>query len=176
MKLNILSDIHLENIKTFELPLDCSDQCLILAGDIGYPKSPEYMNFIQKCSSAFKYVIIITGNHEYYHEYVHEIDNYIEKEIVPKLKKSSKVWMVDATLRDLSGTATLTQQDSLLVSKKLSDAGKIFQKIASSTLKEIESNKELNLVINVYNNTMVRKGQRISNTNKRKYKKNSCVQ
>lgn len=86
MKLNILSDIHLENIKAFDLPPDCSDQCLILAGDIGYPKSPEYMHFIQKCSYAFKYVIIITGNHEYYHEYVHEIDNYIEKEIVPKFK------------------------------------------------------------------------------------------
>jgi hypothetical protein len=88
------------------------------------------------------------------------------KDIVSKIRPSSKVWMQDATLKDLSGTATLTQQDSLLVSKKLSDAGKIFQKIASNTLKEIESNKELNLVINVYNNTMVRKGQRIANTKK----------
>jgi len=88
------------------------------------------------------------------------------KDIVSKIKSSPKVWMQDATLKDLSGTATLTQKDSLLVSKKISDAGKIFQKIASSTLKEIESNKELNLVINVYNNTMVRKGQRISNTKK----------
>ena len=86
------------------------------------------------------------------------------KEIVPKLKKSSKVWMVDATLRDLSGTATLTAQDSLDISKKLSDAGKIFKKIASGALKEIEKNKELNLIINVYNNTKVREGQRISNT------------
>jgi hypothetical protein len=74
--------------------------------------------------------------------------------------------MQDATLNDLSGTATLTKEDSLLVSKKLSDAGKIFQKIAGKTLKEIESNKELNLVINVYNNTMVRKGQRITDTSK----------
>jgi hypothetical protein len=88
------------------------------------------------------------------------------KDIVSKIKSSPKVWMQDATLKDLSGTATLTQKDSLLVSKNLSDAGKIFQKIASSTLKEIEQNKELNLVINVYNNTMVRKGQRISNTKK----------
>ena len=88
------------------------------------------------------------------------------KDIVSKIKSSPKVWMQDATLKDLSGTATLTQKDSLLVSKKLSDAGKIFQKIASNTLKEIEQNKELNLVINVYNNTMVRKGQRISNTKK----------
>ena len=88
------------------------------------------------------------------------------KDIVSKIKSSPKVWMQDATLKDLSGTATLTQKDSLLVSKNLSEAGKIFQKIASNTLKQIESNKELNLVINVYNNTMVRKGQRISNTKK----------
>jgi len=86
------------------------------------------------------------------------------KDIVPKLKKSSKVWMVDATLKDLSGTATLTAKDSLEVSKKLSDAGKIFRKISSGVLKEIESNKELNLIINVYNNTKVREGQRITNT------------
>ena len=86
------------------------------------------------------------------------------KDIVPKLKKSSKVWMVDATLRDLSGTATLTAKDSLEISKKLSDAGKIFKKISSGVLKEIESNKELNLIINVYNNTKVREGQRITNT------------
>src|SRR6056300_1949266 len=88
------------------------------------------------------------------------------KDIVSKIKPSSKVWMQDATLKDLSGTATLTQKDSLLVSKKISDAGKIFKKISASTLKEIESNKELNLIINVYNNRMVREGQRIINTKK----------
>jgi hypothetical protein len=88
------------------------------------------------------------------------------KDITSKLKSSPNVWQVDATLKDLSGTATLTQKDSLSVSKKLSDAGKIFKKISASTLKEIESNKELNLIINVYNNRMVREGQRITNTKK----------
>jgi len=88
------------------------------------------------------------------------------REIVSKLKPSKDVWMQDATLHDLSGTATLTAKDSLQVSRNLSEAGKIFRTIASSTLKEIEKNKELNLVINVYNNTLVRKGQRIQNTRK----------
>ena len=87
-------------------------------------------------------------------------------EIASKLKQSKNVWMVDATLRDLSGTATLTKEDTLEISKKLSDAGRIFQKIKSSTLKEIENNKELNLVLNVYNNLKVRKGQRITDTKK----------
>ena len=88
------------------------------------------------------------------------------KEIVPKLKPSKNVWMVDATLPDLSGTATLTAKETLVLSKKLSDAGKIFRTIQSSTLKEIESNKELNLIINIYNNRMVRAGQRVKNTKK----------
>ena len=88
------------------------------------------------------------------------------KEIVPKLNSSSDVWMVDATLPDLSGTATLTAKETAALSSRLSMAGKIFRTISSKTLKEIESNKELNLIINIYNNKKVRKGQRISNTRK----------
>ena len=87
-------------------------------------------------------------------------------DIVGKLKKSSKVWMVNADLDDLSGNATFTKSDNLKVTKLLSEAGKLFQKIQAGVLKELEQNKELNLVINVYNNTMVRKGQRIKNERK----------
>jgi len=88
------------------------------------------------------------------------------REIVPKLKKSKSVWMQDATLPDLSGTVTLTRSETDLINKKLSAAGKVFKQIASSTLKEIESNKELNGLINIYNNTKVREGQRITDTKK----------
>ena len=86
------------------------------------------------------------------------------REIVPKLRKSKSVWMVDATLPDLSGTATLTADETELVTKNLSEAGKLFKQIAASTLKEIEQNKELNMLINVYNNKKVRDGQRITDT------------
>jgi len=85
-------------------------------------------------------------------------------DIVGKLKKSSKVWMVNAELEDKSGKATFTQKENLQVTKLLSEAGKMFQKIQSGVLRELEKNKELNLIINVYNNTMVRKGQRIKDT------------
>ena len=88
------------------------------------------------------------------------------REIVPKLKSSSSVWMQDATLPDISGTATFTAKETEEVTKKLSAAGKLFRQISSSTLKEIESNKELNLIINVYNNRKVRGGQRITDTKK----------
>ena len=88
------------------------------------------------------------------------------KEIVNKLKPSKDVWMQDATLDDLSGTATLTKKETENLNKKLSEAGKIFRTISASTLKTIEGNKELNLMINVYNNTKVRSGQRITDTKK----------
>ncbi len=88
------------------------------------------------------------------------------REIVSKLKPSKNVWMQDATLDDLSGTATLTKKETDNLNKKLSEAGKIFRTISSSTLKSIEGNKELNLMINVYNNTKVRDGQRITDTKK----------
>ena len=88
------------------------------------------------------------------------------KEISSKLKQSSKVWMQDATLDDLSGTATLTAKETAELNKKLSEAGKIFRTISSSTLKTIEGNKELNLMINVYNNTKVRAGQKVTDTKK----------
>ena len=88
------------------------------------------------------------------------------REIVPKLKQSKSVWMQDATLPDLSGTATLTAKETEQVNKNLSAAGKIFQKIASTTLKEIEQNEELNMIINVYNNRKVREGQRVTDTKK----------
>ena len=86
------------------------------------------------------------------------------RDIVGKLKRTKDVWMDDATLKDVSGTATLTASETSMLNSNLSNAGKIFQKIASKSLKEIEQNKELNLVINVYNNREVRKGQRITNT------------
>ena len=88
------------------------------------------------------------------------------KEIVPKLKKSKDVWMVDATLPDLSGTATFTSSETEEVTRHLSQAGKTFKQISGSTLKEIESNKELNLVINTFNNTKVRANERIKDTKK----------
>ena len=84
--------------------------------------------------------------------------------ITSKIKKSSDVWMQDATLPDISGSATMTEAETAEVTGYLSDAGKMFRKISGSTLKELEDNTELNLIINVYNNTKVREGTRITNT------------
>lgn len=68
MKLLYLSDIHLEFKKNFSKLKneDYSNTTLALLGDIGYPDSLLYKNFIKHCSETFKNVIVITGNHEYY--------------------------------------------------------------------------------------------------------------
>lgn len=63
-----LSDIHLEFYKRnlpFGIDLKRGD-ILCLAGDIGDPESDLYSTFLAYCSPLFKYVFIITGNHEYY--------------------------------------------------------------------------------------------------------------
>lgn len=83
-----------------------------------------------------------------------------------EFKASRDVWFQDATLRDLSGTATLTKKDTDEVTKALSEAGKIFRKIAGSTLREIEGNATLAQTIETYNNTFVRKQEVIKDTKK----------
>lgn len=80
------------------------------------------------------------------------------------LKKKKTVWYQDANYRDMSGTATFTSKDTEEVTASLSKAGKIFSKISSSVLKDISSNSELSRKIEQFNNTLVRKGERITNT------------
>ena len=80
------------------------------------------------------------------------------------LKKIPTVWMQDAMLKDLSGTATLTEKETEEITDLLSEAGKIFQKISGSTLREIESNQEFARMIETFNNTFVRRGEKIENT------------
>ena len=56
------------------------------------------------------------------------------------LKKVPSVWFRDAYLQDLAGKVTLNKKETLIINKALSDAGKLFQKVATSTLREIENN------------------------------------
>lgn len=76
---------------------------------------------------------------------------------VAGLKKSRKVWSQDAMLRDVS-VATMNASQTKAVDGHLSRAGKLFQKIAASTLRTLESHPELPRLIEQYNNTFVRKG------------------
>ena len=83
---------------------------------------------------------------------------------VSKFKSSVNVWSQDAMLRDVSG-ATMNKKETAEVTKHLSDAGKIFNKISGSTLRELEGNQDLATLIEQYNNTFVRAQTVIKNTN-----------
>ena len=76
---------------------------------------------------------------------------------VAGLKKSRKVWSQDAMLRDVS-VATMSAAETKAVDGYLSTAGRLFQKISSSTLRELGAKPELQQLIEQFNNTFVRKG------------------
>jgi len=82
---------------------------------------------------------------------------------VSALKKNKNVWSQDAMLRDLT-KYTMSGKETDEVTGYLSEAGKIFNKISGSTLRQLESNKQLAQHIETYNNTFVRKGTVIGNT------------
>ena len=75
-----------------------------------------------------------------------------------KLKKSKNVWAQDAKLRDMT-QFTMSKKDTEEVNEYLSKAGFIFNKIAGSTLRQLENNRELAVMIETHSNRYVRAGQ-----------------
>lgn len=70
MKIQIISDIHLDRNgiiadERYSSVLYPSGEILVLLGDIAPIMSDNYRYFIDFCSSRFRYVIIVLGNHEY---------------------------------------------------------------------------------------------------------------
>jgi hypothetical protein len=82
---------------------------------------------------------------------------------VSKFKKSKNVWSQDAMLRDLT-RVTMSKKDTEIVNEYLSKAGFLFNKIAGSTLRQLESNDELPRLIEQFNNKYVRKGEVIGDS------------
>jgi len=82
---------------------------------------------------------------------------------VDKLRKSKNVWSQDAMLRDMTNF-TMSKKDTEEVNEYLKQAGKLFNQIAGSTLRELEQNQALARLIEQFNNTYVRKGQVVTNT------------
>lgn len=80
---------------------------------------------------------------------------------VETFKKTSKVWAVSAGVKDVGGRANLTSKETQQVTKALSDAGKLFQSIGRGVLTLISSDTELNTIVNTYNNTYIRRAERM---------------
>lgn len=83
---------------------------------------------------------------------------------VSKFRNSVNVWSQDAMLTDAT-KATMTKKETTEVNQLLSKCGLIFNKISGTTLRELEGNQDLAKLIEQYNNTFVRKGTVIPNTN-----------
>ena len=82
---------------------------------------------------------------------------------VSKFKSSRAVWSQDAMLRDLTNV-TMSKSDTEKVNEYLSQAGKLFNQIAGSTLRSLEKQDELPKLIEQFNNKYVRKGQVVGDT------------
>ena len=65
---------------------------------------------------------------------------------------------------DISGLATLSKKDTDEITKHISNAGKIFQKIASNTLNDVAADPDINLYINTFRNTKVRAQEEVTDS------------
>ena len=79
------------------------------------------------------------------------------------LKQTSSVFSTDANLKDMTGF-TMSKSDTEQVTSYLSQAGKLFNQVAGSTLRQLEGNQQLAQMIETFNNTYVRQGTVITDT------------
>lgn len=77
---------------------------------------------------------------------------------VNRLRKSPNVWSQDAMLKNVM-SATMNKKDTDTVNEYLSEIGRVFNRIAGSTLRQLEANKDLAQHIEQHSNTFVRAGQ-----------------
>jgi len=88
---------------------------------------------------------------------------------ISSLKKSSSVWMDDATYKDTSGKATFTAAETEKITGVLSQVGSTFQKINSGQLNSFLKLQEsmtgalAGASLKTYNNSKVRAGEKITN-------------
>ena len=82
---------------------------------------------------------------------------------ISQFKKSKHIWSQDAMLRDMTNM-TMTEAETDEVNEYLSAAGRIFNRIAGSTLRELEANQILAQHIETFNNSFVRTGTIVTDT------------
>ena len=83
---------------------------------------------------------------------------------IGRLKPTKDIWFRDASFVNASGTATFTEAETKQITNILSQAGKTLQKINSLVLNRLSVNDKILGEIKIFNNQMVRQGQKIRNT------------
>ena len=85
------------------------------------------------------------------------------KDVIGSLTQNPNVWMTGVDYHDVSGKASMTQEETDQVTTILSEAGKIFQKLDAKTLNYINSDADLIERIKTFNNSKVRQQLKITN-------------
>jgi predicted phosphodiesterase len=109
MLIQYISDIHIEFYNNYrKIPkITPNSEILVLAGDIGYPSSSLYAEFLIDMNSKFKKIFLLAGNHEYYNLGKNK-DNGMEK-INSKIKeiisynKLNNITFLDNSYEDYNG-------------------------------------------------------------------------
>jgi hypothetical protein len=83
---------------------------------------------------------------------------------IGRLTSTKDVWFRDASFTDASGSATFTEKETKDITYILSMAGRTFQSINSLVLNRISSSETILTYIKTFNNTKVREGTKITNT------------
>lgn len=83
---------------------------------------------------------------------------------IGNLSTTKDVWFRDASFVDVSGSATFTEQETKKVTEILSEAGKVFNTINPIVLNRIGISDTILMQIKTFNNTKIRSGEQIKNT------------
>lgn len=76
-------------------------------------------------------------------------------------KTSPKVWLQDATYTSEEGYGNFTKAEASEMDRILSMAGKLFKSTSSSTFKLLSTDPEFNMMVNTFNNSIVRAGKTV---------------
>jgi predicted phosphodiesterase len=79
MKFQVLSDLHLKPNDNFKLNITAP--FLILAGDIGYPFTSIFWQFIEYVNSKYVHIYFVPGNHEFYGHSIETVDNFLRNSL-----------------------------------------------------------------------------------------------
>ena len=101
LKIQVISDIHLEFIENYKFDeiVKPSAPNLAICGDLGLPYLDSYETFLSKCSENFINVFLISGNHEYYQwkrqdKEIFTMDE-VDKEIELIVKKFKNIYFLN---------------------------------------------------------------------------------
>lgn len=105
MKINLMSDLHLEFIQNENDIMDVgSGDVLLLCGDILVSKYVEkskiYNKFLSECSKNYEKVLYIFGNHEYYGGDIVQVDAWLPNYISEKFNNITVLNGTSYTLND----------------------------------------------------------------------------